>query len=207
MNPNEQTVFIVDDDAAILKALSRLLGAAGFHVTTYGSPQSFLDSFDGAARGCVVLDITMPGLNGIQLQQALIAKNCGLPIIFLTGCGDIPTSVRAMKHGAVDFLTKPVDDEALIAAVRQAFEQEASRREIHAAVARLKQRVTSLTPREREVLGHVLAGRLNKQTADMLGTTEKTVKVHRARIMEKMNAQSVAELVRLAGEAGITPAP
>lgn len=205
MKSGKQTVFIVDDDAAILKALSRLLGAEGYRVVTFESPRAFLDAYDGAARGCVLMDVTMPDLNGIELQAALIAKNCALPIVFLTGCGDIPTSVQAMKHGASDFLTKPVEAHALIAAVREAFERETAEREKFAEAAILRERLASLTPREHEVLTHVIAGRLNKQIADSLGTTEKTVKVHRARVMEKMQADSIAQLVRLAGAAGITP--
>ena len=152
-----------------------------------------------------MLDVSMPGLSGIELQQALIEKHCALPIIFLTGRGDVPTSVNAMKHGAMDFLTKPVDDTALIAAVEHALRQEAAGYAIHAEVVELRQRLASLTPREHEVLGHVVAGRLNKQIAVALGTTEKTIKVHRARVMDKMHAQSLAELVRLAGRAGISP--
>jgi FixJ family two-component response regulator len=141
----------------------------------------------------------------MKLQQALIEKNCALPIIFLTGHGDIPTSVEAMKHGAVDFLTKPVNDAALIAAVQHALEREAAGRALHTQLDGLRQRLANLTPREHEVLGHVIAGRLNKQIADLLGTTEKTIKVHRARVMEKMKAQSLAELVRMTETAGIPP--
>jgi FixJ family two-component response regulator len=198
-------VFLVDDEPAVLKAITRLLGAAGYRTAAFNSPQLFLEQYDGAARGCLLLDISMPGLNGMKLQQALIEKNCALPIIFLTGHGDIPTSVEAMKHGAVDFLTKPVNDAALIAAVQHAFEQEAAGRALHTKLDGLRQRLANLTPREHEVLGHVIAGRLNKQIADLLGTTEKTIKVHRARVMEKMQAQSLADLVRIAGTAGIPP--
>jgi RNA polymerase sigma factor (sigma-70 family) len=200
-------VYVVDDEPAVLKAITRLLGAAGYRTAAFSSPQIFLEQYNGDARGCLLLDVSMPGLNGIQLQQALIEKHCALPIIFLTGRGDIPTSVEAMKQGAVDFLTKPVDAAALIAAVEQAFAQEAAARASHEEIAALRQRLANLTPREHEVLGHVIAGRLNKQIAQVLGTTEKTVKVHRARVMEKMQAQSLAELVRLAGRAGITPTP
>ena len=141
------------------------------------------------------------------MQQALIEKSCALPIIFLTGRGDIPTSVQAMKRGAVDFLTKPVDDNDLIAAVHHACELDSAGRTRRAEIAALRQRLATLTPREREVLGYVIAGRLNKQIATALGTKEKTVKVHRARLMQKMQAQSLADLVRLSGQAGIAPTP
>ena len=154
-----------------------------------------------------MLDVSMPGFTGLELQQALIEKNCSLPIVFLTGRGDIPTSVRAMKHGAVDFLTKPVDDNDLIAAIDRALEREATDQVRNAQIAELQMRFSTLTSREQEVLGHVIAGRLNKQIAAVLGTTEKTVKVHRARVMDKMQAQSLAELVRLSGTAGISPTP
>ena len=205
MNDSTPLVFMVDDDASVVKAIARLLNAAGYRVAGFGSPREFLDQYTDADRGCLLLDISMPGLNGMQLQQALLEKNCALPIIFLTGHGDIPTSVQAMKHGALDFLTKPVDDAALIAAVQQAFAQEAAGRALRTEVAGLRQRAATLTRREHEVLGHVIAGRLNKQIANLLGTTEKTVKVHRARVMEKMQAQSLAELVRMSGAAGIPP--
>jgi len=201
----EQTVFIVDDDDSVLKAISRLLGAAGYRVSAFNSAHKFLEAYEPSARGCVLLDITMPGLNGIELQEALLAKDCALPIIFLTGCGDVPTSVRAMKHGAIDFLTKPVDDQALVRAVSQALKVEAVDREKQNEIAVLRERLSTLTPREHEVLAHVIAGRLNKQIAGSLGTTEKTVKVHRARVMEKMQANSIAELVRLSSRAGVNP--
>jgi FixJ family two-component response regulator len=200
-------VFVVDDEPAVLKAIARLLGSAGLRVAAFGSPQEFLDGYDAKAPGCLVLDVSMPGFSGPQLQQALIEKSCALPIIFLTGRGDIPTSVQAMKRGAVDFLTKPVDGSSLIAAVRHAVAQDSVGRAERAEIAALRQRLATLTPREREVLGYVIAGRLNKQIAAVLGTTEKTVKVHRARVMEKTQAQSLAELVRLSGRAGIAPTP
>lgn len=207
MNDIHQMVFLIDDEPSVLKALARVIGAAGFRTASFSSPQSFLDQYEPAARGCIVLDVSMPGFTGMELQQALIEKNCSLPVVFLTGRGDIPTSVQAMKHGAVDFLTKPVDDKDLIAAVNRALEREATDHVRRAGVAELHVRLSMLTPREHEVLGHVIAGRLNKQIAAALGTTEKTVKVHRARVMEKMQAQSLADLVRLSGTAGIPPTP
>ena len=207
MNDASQMVFLIDDEPSVLKALARVIGATGFRTASFSSPQSFLEQYEPAARGCIVLDVSMPGLTGLELQQALIEKNCSLPIVFLTARGDIPTSVRAMKHGAVDFLTKPVDDNDLIAAVDRALDQEATDHVRRAQITELQMRFSTLTSREQEVLGHVIAGRLNKQIAAVLGTTEKTVKVHRARVMEKMQAQSLAELVRLSGTAGISPTP
>lgn len=200
---NAPTVFIVDDDPAVLKSLSRLLRAARLTAVTFSSPQDFLARHDASLPGCLVLDVAMPGLNGLELQQGLLASGHELPIIFLTGHGDIPMSVQAMKRGAVDFLTKPVNDDDLLKAIHVAFEQDRLQRQARAAVAEIRQRVASLTPREREVFDHVIAGHLNKQTAADLGTTEKTIKVHRARVMEKMQVQSVAELVHLAERAGI----
>jgi FixJ family two-component response regulator len=207
MNDASQMVFLIDDEPSVLKALARVIGATGFRTASFSSPQSFLEQYEPAARGCIVLDVSMPGLTGLELQQALIEKNCSLPIVFLTARGDIPTSVRAMKHGAVDFLTKPVDDDDLIAAVDRALDREATDQVRRAQIAELQMRFSTLTSREQEVLGHVIAGRLNKQIAAVLGTTEKTVKVHRARVMDKMQAQSLAELVRLSGTAGISPTP
>jgi len=207
MNDASQMVFLIDDEPSVLKALARVIGATGFRTASFSSPQSFLEQYEPAARGCIVLDVSMPGFTGLELQQALIEKNCSLPIVFLTARGDIPTSVRAMKHGAVDFLTKPVDDNDLIAAVDRALDREATDQVRRAQIAELQMRFSTLTSREQEVLGHVIAGRLNKQIAAVLGTTEKTVKVHRARVMEKMQAQSLAELVRLSGTAGISPTP
>lgn len=198
------TVFVVDDDPGVLKSLSRLLRSAGLAVATFSSPRDFLDRDGADSPGCLVLDLAMPGLNGMELQQALVAAGRAVPIIFLTGRGDIPTSVEAMKRGAVDFLTKPVSDEALLAAVAIAIEKDRSQRLARAQADEIRQRLATLTPREREVLSHVIAGRLNKQTAADLGTVEKTIKVHRARVMEKMKAASVAELVRLAEQAGIS---
>jgi FixJ family two-component response regulator len=197
------TVFLVDDDAGVVKALSRLLRAKGYDVQPFTSSQAFLDDHDAAVPGCAVLDVGMPGVNGLDLQHALMAVSQPRPIIFLTGKGDIPTSVRAMRAGAIDFLTKPVDGGALLAAIARAADQDAKSRHDHAALTAIQVRLLSLTPREREVLAHVVAGKLNKQIAADLGTVEKTVKVHRSRMMEKMGVRSVADLVRLAERAGI----
>jgi FixJ family two-component response regulator len=199
-------VFVVDDDPSVLRALTRLLAAAGFEARGFPSPAAFLEQHDPAIPGCLVLDVALPGLDGLQLQQALTISGCARPIVFITGRGDIPTSVRAMKSGAVDFLTKPVDDEELLAAVRNAIGIDRRARMAQVELDALGQRLASLTPREREVLAHVVTGRLNKQIAADLGTVEKTIKVHRGRIMAKMAARSLADLVRIAERLGIPPA-
>ena len=197
MSQAAPTVFIVDDDPAVLKSLSRLLHAVELPVVTFGSPQEFLERHDPRAPGCLVLDLTMPGLNGLELQEVLTTKDCAIPIIFLTGHGDIPTSVRAMKRGAFDFLTKPVNDDDLIKTANAALEKNRIARQARDELDDIRERLATLTPREHEVLTHVVTGQLNKQIAYDLGTVEKTIKVHRARVMEKMKVHSVAELVRL----------
>jgi FixJ family two-component response regulator len=197
-------VFLVDDDAGVLKALSRLLRARGYEVEAFTSPQEFLAGHDASIPGCAVFDVSMPGLDGLQLQQALTAGGSQRPVIFLTGKGDIPTSVRAMKAGAIDFLTKPVDDADLLAAIARAETEDATTRHAGAELDSINARFAVLTPREREVMTHVIAGRLNKQIAGDLGTVEKTIKVHRGRVMEKLGVRSVADLVRLAEKAGIS---
>jgi FixJ family two-component response regulator len=196
-------VFLVDDDSAVLTSLARLIRSAGLNAQAFGSPQEFLDRHDPHAPGCLVLDFSMPGLNGLELQAALAAKGCVIPIIFLTGHGDVPTSVQAMKRGALDFLTKPVHDDALLQAIHAAIDKDRIARLASAELADIQARIDSLTPREHEVMLHVIAGQLNKQTAADLGTVEKTVKVHRARVMEKMRVNSLAELVRLVQRAGL----
>jgi FixJ family two-component response regulator len=197
-------VFLVDDDVGVLKALSRLLRAKGYEIRSYASPQEFLAQHDATVPGCAVLDVAMPGLDGLALQQSLTAGDSHRPVIFLTGKGDIPTSVRAMKAGALDFLTKPVRDGELLAAIAHAQELDTKCRQAHAELASIQAKITTLTPREREVLTHVVAGRLNKQIAGDLGTVEKTIKVHRSRMMEKLGVRTVADLVRLAEKAGIS---
>jgi FixJ family two-component response regulator len=206
VNSGAPTIFVVDDDPAVLKSLGRLLRSAGLHVETCNSPQDFLARHNPALPGCLVLDVAMPGLNGLEVQQALAAIGDERPIVFLTGHGDIPTSVEAMKRGAVDFLTKPVNAVDLLRAIHSAIVKDSVRRLERDEVEEFKQRLATLTPREREVLPYVISGRLNKQIAGELGTAEKTIKVHRARVMEKMKVQSVAELVRLAERLGIRPA-
>src|SRR6266536_2481849 len=197
------TVFVVDDDAAVRKAVSRLLRSAGIGVATFASPTEFLAQYDPATPGCLVLDIAMPGFNGLQLQTALGEKGSILPIIFLTGHGDVSKSVQAMKHGAFDFLTKPVKDRDLLTAIRAAIETGAFVRLEKAQMSEILAYLDTLTPREREVLEHVVAGKLYKQIAGDLGITEATVKMHRARVMVKMKVQSVAELARLTERCGI----
>jgi FixJ family two-component response regulator len=197
------TVFLVDDDARVLKALSRLLRANGYDNQPFSSPQEFLAQHDAAVPGCAVLDVAMPGLDGLVLQQVLAAGSEQRPIIFLTGKGDIPTSVRAMKAGAIDFLTKPVKEKDLLQAIARAQEIDSKARQSRVDLAFIQAKIATLTPREREVLSHVVAGRLNKQIAGDLGTVEKTIKVHRARVMEKLGLRTVADLVRFAERAGI----
>jgi FixJ family two-component response regulator len=188
----------VDDDPSVLRALTRLLSSAGLEARGFPSPTAFLEAHDPATPGCLVLDVALPGLDGLEVQKALSVSDCARPIVFITGRGDIPTTVRAMRGGAVDFLTKPVNDRDLLAAVRNAIEIDRVARLAQVEMDAMRQRLASLTPREREVLVHVVAGRLNKQIAADLGTVEKTIKVHRARIMEKMAVRSLADLVRVA---------
>ena len=197
------TVFLVDDDAGVLKALSRLLRAKGYDVRPFASAEAFLEGHDAAVAGCAVFDVAMPGLDGLALQQVFAAGGKQRPVIFLTGKGDIQTSVRAMKAGAVDFLTKPVRDKDLLDAIARAEAQDARTRQAGAEVAAIEAKIATLTPREREVLTHVIGGRLNKQIAGDLGTVEKTIKVHRGRMMEKLGVHTVVDLVRLAEKAGI----
>ena len=198
-----QTVFLVDDDAGILKALSRALHGEGWKVQTFESAEAFLARPNPNDDGCLVLDVTMPGFDGFELQRRLTETKQYLPIIFLTGHGDIPMSVRALKAGASDFLTKPVQVQALVASLRSAIEQGASARKLRAEVANLQRRLASLTPREREVFAALATGKLNKQIAADLGVVEQTIKFHRARIMERMGARTVAELMHIAARLGI----
>lgn len=191
------TVFIVDDDEAVLKALSRRLRVKGYDVLSYVSPEEFLAQHDSTIPGCAVLDVSMPGLDGLELQAALSAGGKHRPVIFLTGRGDIPTSVRAMRAGAIDFLTKPVNDADLLAAIARAETKDAEDRMTEAEATVIRSRIASLTPREREVLAHVVAGRLSKQIAGDLGTVEQTIKVHRRRMMEKLGARTIVELMRM----------
>jgi FixJ family two-component response regulator len=199
------TVYLVDDDPGVLNALSRLLRAADYDVKSYSSPQLFLEEHDVAVPGCAVLDVSMPGLDGLELQRVLTASaGSHRPVVFITGKGDIPTSVRAMRAGAIDFLTKPVNDTDLFEAISRAEARDAQSRQLHIELESIQAKVETLTPREREVLLHVVAGRLNKQIAGDLGTVEKTIKVHRSRMMEKLGVRTVADLVRLAAKLNLS---
>ncbi len=199
-------VHIVDDDASFRKSLERLLRVRGYQTEAFESADAFLRSGIMNRAGCILLDVHMPGLDGLALQQALARTRCTMPVIFLTGRGDIPMSVRAIKAGAADFLTKPVDVDVLLGALRKAFEEHARRREEQVAQDAVRARVQTLTERELDVLRHLLTGALNKQIGGDLEIAEKTVKVHRGRVMEKMGVSSVAELVRLCALVGIQPA-
>jgi FixJ family two-component response regulator len=197
-------VFVVDDDASIRKALMRLIKSAGYDVITFASAREFLDrARPKAGPGCLVLDVRMPGLSGLDLQRELLAADEMMPIIFISGHGDIPMSVKAMKAGAVDFLPKPFKDTVLLHAIEQALARAVHDRTEQTELAAVQRRLEKLTPREREVMALVVSGMLNKQIAFELGTVEKTIKVHRARVMEKMQVESFADLVRLAARVGI----
>lgn len=203
MSGAEPVVFVVDDEPSVRKSLGRLLRAAGYRVEIFASASEFLAHEREDAICCLVLDVQMPDVNGLELQQALAQSDRPVPIVFITGHGNIPTSVQAMKAGATDFLSKPFDAKDLLAAIDHALEKAGQESGALAAAREAKQRLATLTPREHEVLLHVLAGEMNKQIAAALGTSEKTVKVHRGRVMHKMRVQSVADLVRLCEKAGV----
>jgi FixJ family two-component response regulator len=193
-------VFVVDDDPSVRSSLKFLMSSVGLQVEGFESADALLKRNPPDAPSCLVLDVRLRGLSGLDFQRQLAARNCHMPIIFITGHGDIPMSVRAMKAGAVEFLTKPFRDQDLLDAVRIALEKDCERRERQKEVSDLKERFDSLTPREHEVISMVVSGMLNKQIAYQLGTAENTVKVHRSRAMGKMHAQSVAELVKMLGK-------
>jgi len=198
MNSGQPTIYVVDDDASFLQAVTRLLRAGGYALRTFTSAHGFLNNPPPDSPGCVIVDLHMPDMNGLELQDALARTGAPLPVIFLTGHGDIPTSVDAMRKGAEDFLTKPVKREKLFDAVQRALARNARERQAYEKNRALRARYETLTPREREVLAQIVTGKLNKQIAADLDTTERTIKAHRANLTAKLQMQSVAELVRLA---------
>lgn len=198
MSEDKATVFVVDDDPSMRRSLESLLESVGLSVRLFSSASEFMRDVPHDAPGCIVLDVRLPGMSGLAFQQELAKAGVALPIIFVTGHGDIPMSVRAMKAGALEFLTKPFDDQVLLDAIHAAIERDRARRREEADLALLQARYEGLSQRERQVMGHVAAGRVNKRIADELGLSVVTVKVHRGQVMRKMQAKSVAELVRMA---------
>jgi len=201
---NDAIVYIVDDDSSVCRALARLIRSIGFSAETFRSAQAFLDHPLTDSAACLILDIRLPGPSGLELQDTLSRVGRDLPIVFITGHGDVPTTVRAMKGGAVDFLQKPFDDGELLGCVQRALAKSREQRAERAERTQLQLRLDTLTPREREVLLHVVTGQLNKQIAGDLGIAEKTIKVHRGRVMQKMQAGSVADLVRMVEKLGLS---
>lgn len=206
MNSDAAVIYIVDDDASFLKSVERLICAVGYKVETFGTANEFLTNADIRYPGCLLLDVQLPDVDGLNLQQTLKKKSSILPIVFMTGHGSIPMGIKAMKNGAVDFLAKPFKHEELMTAIREALERNVNDAAEVQEKDNINTLIKTLTPREKEVLRYVIAGKLNKQTAFQLGTCEKTIKVHRSRIMKKTKVSSVAELVRLAQKAEIHPA-
>jgi FixJ family two-component response regulator len=199
----EPIVFVVDDDPSVRSSTERLVRSAGFKVKTFGSAAEFLESPRPQGPACLVLDVRLPGQSGLDLQRELAESGVRIPVIFMTGHGDIPMTVRAMKAGAVEFLTKPYRKNDLLEAIRTSIERDRVSRQERVEADELRQRYEQLTPREREVMSLVAAGQLNKQIAGVLATSERTIKFHRAHIMQKMEAESLAELVQMAGQLGI----
>lgn len=200
---SDATVYVVDDDESIRHSLALLIGAIGFKVRVFSDAASFLDTFEPTLRGCIVADLKMPGLNGLEMQERLIAVNCRMPIIFLSGHGDVPAAVRALRHGAVDFLEKPFNPTLLLERIEQAVETDAELSAAAEKTAEIAARVARLTAREREVMSLVADGKSSKVIALDLGISERTVELHRSRIMKKMSARSVADLVRMISGANI----
>jgi FixJ family two-component response regulator len=205
MTEAEPTVFVVDDDPSVRRSMERLVRSMGFNVHTFATAREFTERARVESPSCLVLDVHLPGPSGLNLQRELVQTGVQIPIIFITGRGSIPMSVRAMKAGAVEFLTKPARSRDLLAAIRAAIERDRASHQARRELDALRERYARLTGREREVMALVVAGRLNKQIASELSTSERTVKFHRAHIMEKMEADSVAELVRMAGQLGLAP--
>ena len=202
---SDAIIAIVDDDASVREGLQSLIRSAGWRVETFGSAREFLGRLGAEAPSCLILDLQLPGLSGLDLQNRMATVGLEIPIVFLTGHGDIPASVQAMKAGAVEFLTKPLDEGKLLQAIQEAIECDRRTRRQHAKIRELRERYQSLTAREQEVMQEVVAGRLNKQIAGELHITEFTVKVHRGHVMRKMLAESLADLVRMAESLGIPP--
>lgn len=205
MNERAPIVFVVDDDPSVRRSIKRLIGSVGLQVELFGSAQEFLLSKRPDAPSCLVLDIRLPGISGLDFQHELAEANIHIPIIFITAHGDIPMTVRAMKSGAVEFLTKPFREQDLLDAIHSALERDRGRRQQEAGLAALRERFELLSPREREVVAMVVSGMLNKQIAAQIGTAENTVKVHRSRAMEKMQANSLADLVKMIQRLQVSP--
>jgi RNA polymerase sigma factor (sigma-70 family) len=203
MAESHSTVYVIDDDASVRQALRSLIRSVGLEAETFGTPHEFLQRQPSEAPSCLILDVRLPGKSGLDFQRELADAEINIPIIFITAHGDVPMSVRAMKAGAVEFLTKPFRDQDLLDAIQIGLERDRARRERESEIAALRKRLASLTAREREVLPLVVAGLLNKQIAAEIGTSEASVKVHRSQLMRKMQADSVANLVRMSAKLGI----
>ena len=205
MTATEPTVFVIDDDKAIRSAIKNLLESVGLRVEVFSSPREFLKEGHKDKPGCLVLDVRLPGASGLDFKHELATGNVEIPVIFITGHGDIPMSVQAMKAGAVDFLTKPFRDQDLLDAIQRAIGRDQARRQLETEGVDIRNRFSSLTPREREVMSLVVAGLLNKQVAAQMGTSETTAKIHRGQVMRKMQAQSLPDLVRMSERLGPLP--